>query len=72
MGGFITERDFDTAENEFPGIRSFYEHLAQKPRTFLELVWKYEDDPSAAASRRALSRAEDGRSASAAWLAHHS
>ncbi len=42
MGGFITERDFDAAEREFPGIQRLYECLVQKPRTFLELMWKYE------------------------------
>ena len=42
MGGFITERDFDAAEYEFPGIQRLYERLAHKPRTFLELVWTYE------------------------------
>jgi hypothetical protein len=42
MGGFITERDFDAAECEFPGIQRLYERLVKKPRTFLELVWTYE------------------------------
>jgi hypothetical protein len=42
MGGFITERDFATAEREFPGIQRFYESLARKPATFLQLVWAYE------------------------------
>ncbi len=42
MTGFITERDFTTAECEFPGIQWLYERLAQKPATFLELVWQYE------------------------------
>jgi hypothetical protein len=42
MGGFITERDFATAECEFPGIQDFYEHLDRKPATFLQLVWAFE------------------------------
>lgn len=42
MQGFITERDFDAAERMFPGIRKFYRKLADKPATFLELVWQYE------------------------------
>jgi hypothetical protein len=42
VGGFITERDFDAAEREFPGIQRLYEQLVRKPRTFLELVWQYE------------------------------
>ena len=43
MCGFITERDFDAAEHEFPGIQRLYESLVRKPHTFLELVWKYEE-----------------------------
>jgi hypothetical protein len=42
VGGFITERDFDAAEREFPGIQRLYESLVRKPRTFLELVWQWE------------------------------
>jgi hypothetical protein len=53
MGGFITERDFDAAEREFPGIQRLYERLSHKPRTFLELMWSYDrmrDAPSDTAS----------------------
>ncbi len=54
MRGFITECHFATAERHFPGIRRFYEELADKPATFLELVWQYvrwsEAAPSAASS----------------------
>ena len=46
--GFITELDFDQAEEEFPGIGSFYEHCRRKPNTFLELVWQFEDALAAA------------------------
>jgi hypothetical protein len=42
MQGLITELHFASAEKWFPGIRSFYEALTQKPLTFLELVWEYE------------------------------
>jgi hypothetical protein len=41
MGGFITEKHFDQAEDEFPGIRQLYFSCDVKPRTFLELVTKY-------------------------------
>ncbi len=42
MQGLITERHFATAEKWFPGIRRFYDTMANKPLTFLELVWEYE------------------------------
>ncbi|HEU0037016.1 MAG TPA: hypothetical protein VFQ53_40675 [Kofleriaceae bacterium] len=41
MVGFITERDFEAAEAEFPGIARLFEELPEKPRTFLELVERY-------------------------------
>lgn len=41
MRGLITERHFEVAERMFPGIGAFYRALAQKPLTFLELVWEY-------------------------------
>ena len=41
MRGLITERHFEVAERMFPGIGAFYRTLAQKPLTFLELVWEY-------------------------------
>lgn len=44
MQGLITERHFDSAEKWFPGIRRFYLALANKPATFLELVWEYEKE----------------------------
>jgi hypothetical protein len=59
MRGLITEVHFDKAERLFPGIRRFYQSLAEKPATFLELLWKFqcrserspvEDTDSAAAS----------------------
>ena len=62
MSGFITERDFDAAECEFPGIQHLYERLACKPRTFLELVWAWEAEYAAAAHALAV-LAADGTAA---------
>ena len=42
LQGFITERDFEKAEEAFPGIATFYEHCWRKPATFLDLVWRFE------------------------------
>ncbi len=42
MAGFITERDLEQAEQEFPGIARFFESLTRKPRTFLDLVAMFE------------------------------
>jgi hypothetical protein len=41
MSGFITERDFDQAEAEFPGIRELFEACVEKPRTFIDLLARY-------------------------------
>jgi len=41
--GFITERNFDEADETFPGIATFYNQCRSKPRTFLDLVWQFED-----------------------------
>ncbi len=41
LQGFVTERDLSLAEEAFPGIRRFYADLVEKPRTFLELVWRF-------------------------------
>ena len=38
MQGFITETELGQADEVFPGIVRFFESLAIKPRTFLELV----------------------------------
>jgi hypothetical protein len=43
MVGFITERDLEQAEEAFPGIARFFVSLSRKPRTFLELVCRFED-----------------------------
>ena len=42
LHGFITEQNFDEAEEAFPGIVTFYEHCRTKPMTFLDLVWQFE------------------------------
>jgi hypothetical protein len=42
MVGFITERDLDQAEEAFPGILRFFQSLARKPRTFLELMYQFQ------------------------------
>lgn len=39
--GFITERHFDQAEREFPGITSFYQTCTPRPATFLELLSQF-------------------------------
>jgi hypothetical protein len=41
LQGVITERHFALAEVEFPGIERFYRESPVKPRTFLELVWRF-------------------------------
>ena len=43
LRGFVTERDFDLAEREFPGIVRFYADCIRKPVTFLDLLWLYLD-----------------------------
>jgi hypothetical protein len=42
MQGRITERQLPLAEKHFPGIRRFYAEMAEKPATFLQLLWAYE------------------------------
>jgi hypothetical protein len=42
MQGFITDRDFDLVERVFPGIKRFYLETLPRPRTFLELLWRFE------------------------------
>lgn len=42
MLGFITERDLGQAEQSFPGIGQFFAELTDKPRTFLELLARFE------------------------------
>jgi hypothetical protein len=42
MVGFITERDLEQAEEDFPGIVRLFESQTRKPRTFLALLSLYE------------------------------
>jgi hypothetical protein len=42
MVGVITERDLEQAEECFPGISRYFESMRVKPRTFLELVRKFQ------------------------------
>ncbi len=42
MRGLITETHFEMAERWYPGIRDLYAELDEKPQTFLQLVWEYE------------------------------
>ena len=42
MVGVITDQDLEQAEEVFPGIVQFFESLSHKPRTFLELVSRFE------------------------------
>ena len=42
MVGFITDRELERAEEDFPGIGHFRASLVEKPRTFLELVALFE------------------------------
>jgi hypothetical protein len=41
MRGFITELDFEVIDQCFPGIMRYYRELKEKPKTFLELMWRY-------------------------------
>ncbi len=61
MGGFITERHLDEAEEAFPGILVFWRALPHKPRTFLELValfdgWRRARPPRTSSRARAACR----------------
>jgi hypothetical protein len=42
--GLVTAADLPAAEREWPGLRAFCDALPsnQVPRTFLELVWRFE------------------------------
>jgi hypothetical protein len=41
MRGYITETDFQECDEAFPGIVRYYRELKDKPKTFLELFWRY-------------------------------
>jgi hypothetical protein len=53
MCGLVTERDFEAAEESFPGIGRFYRSMTCKPATFLELVWAYLEQATATHMRLA-------------------
>ena len=59
MRGCVTERDFDLAEANFPGIRQFYAALDTKPDTFLELLWLYLQSPESPARPEATEDSAD-------------
>jgi len=42
--GWVTENNFGEAEEVFPGIEVFFHSIPEqeRPRTFLELVWRFE------------------------------
>lgn len=42
MVGLITEQNLVQAEEEFPGITHFFAACTCKPRTFLELVARFQ------------------------------
>ena len=44
LRGLVTDADLAEAEQEWPGLNNFLDHLpfAQRPGTFLELVWRFE------------------------------
>ena len=44
LRGLITEADLPAAEHEWPGLSVFLSKLpaAERPPTFLELVWRFE------------------------------
>jgi hypothetical protein len=41
--GRITEAQLPQAEKSFPGISAVYDAMEDKPATFLQLVWMYEE-----------------------------
>ena len=43
MQGRITEAHLPMAEESYPGIGDVYAALDEKPATFLQLVWIYEE-----------------------------
>lgn len=43
MQGRITEAELPLAEESFPGICQVYDALCDKPATFLQLLWIYEE-----------------------------
>lgn len=56
MRGRITEEHLELAELTFPGITEMYTALPDKPSTFLQLVWLYEDVVAALNESRGANR----------------
>jgi hypothetical protein len=50
LEGFITDADLPAAECEWPGLQAFFLSLAvdDRPRTFLDLIWRFENRESGA------------------------
>ena len=50
LQGLVTEVDLPEAEREWPGLRAFLFGLptGQRPKTFLDLVWRFESARTAA------------------------
>ena len=44
LRGLVTDTDLVQAEHEWPGLIDYLGHLplAEKPTTFLDLVWRFE------------------------------
>lgn len=57
MQGRITEKHLGLAERTFPGICEVYAALPEKPATFLQLVWLYEEAVQAVDESRRASTA---------------
>jgi hypothetical protein len=51
LKGFVTEADLPEAEREWPGLQAFFARIPtdERPRTFLELIWRFECRRPAAA-----------------------
>ncbi len=41
FSGFISEKNWKEIEEAFPGIYNYYKKLREKPKTFLELQWRF-------------------------------
>jgi len=65
MRGFITEIDFELVDQCFPGIGRYYRELKEKPKTFLELLWRFlHREPECCATEQVAVAAATDRAAS--------
>jgi hypothetical protein len=50
LRGLVTEADLPEAEREWPGLQAFLSGMpcSERPRTFLDLVWRFESARAAA------------------------